>query len=351
MEYSNSGTLFDLIKTNKNLPIPMIRVIMRQILQGLSYIHSKGLIHRDIKGGNILLHNPIGSGRVILKIADFGVAKTKTGNGVNIQVTVIGTEPYMAPEFILGDGQEKVNADAKVDIWSLGILLYKILTHEFPFKINSLVDQHQFMANAVLIRPWTIADNILWDLLQKMLQFDRNKRISAADALNHQFFTGKQAEREITIEQNQLSQIAYTALTNGDSTVTQFDTKPTFVLPLTIVNKIPNLYIGMLNKKINKFKKKYKIEKHQMKNQSREKKKKEENQTKKYQNRRKEMKNKERKILKKMKELKKKNQIIKQRNNQEKRLKKNKGRKEKKMKFQQNKKKKNQKEKQKNLRE
>ncbi|KAA6388740.1 MAG: putative cAMP-dependent protein kinase catalytic subunit [Streblomastix strix] len=237
MEYSNLGTLFDLIKTNKNLPIPMIRVIMRQILQGLSYIHSKGLIHRDIKGGNILLHNPIGSGRVILKIADFGVAKTKTGNGVNIQVTVIGTEPYMAPEFILGDGQEKVIADAKVDIWSLGMLLYKILTHEFPFKINSLVDQHQFMANAVLIRPQAIADNILWDFLQKMLQFDRNKRISAADALNHQFFTGKQAEREITIEQNQLSQIAQAALINGDSTVTQFDTKPTFVLPLTINQK------------------------------------------------------------------------------------------------------------------
>ncbi|KAA6367139.1 MAG: hypothetical protein EZS28_037335, partial [Streblomastix strix] len=113
IDYANLGSLYDLMQTDQNLPTQYVRAIMNQILVGLRYIHSRGLIHRDIKGGNILLHNPIGSGRVILKIADFGVAKTKTGNGVNIQVTVIGTEPYMAPEFILGDGQEKVIADAK----------------------------------------------------------------------------------------------------------------------------------------------------------------------------------------------------------------------------------------------
>ncbi|KAA6359310.1 MAG: hypothetical protein EZS28_045163, partial [Streblomastix strix] len=77
MQYCNIGTLFDLVKTGINLPIAMIRVIMKQILQGLSDIHSKRIIHRDIKGGNILMHCPPGSGKVICKISDFGTAKQK----------------------------------------------------------------------------------------------------------------------------------------------------------------------------------------------------------------------------------------------------------------------------------
>ncbi|KAA6400840.1 MAG: hypothetical protein EZS28_003636 [Streblomastix strix] len=115
MEYSNLGTLFDLIKTMKNIPIPIIRVIMRQILQGLSYIHSKGIIHRDIKGNNILMHSPTGSGRVILKIADFGLMKNAQND---LQQSLImsqrGTDAYMAPDLYLANANNVTKADSKV---------------------------------------------------------------------------------------------------------------------------------------------------------------------------------------------------------------------------------------------
>ncbi|KAA6384055.1 MAG: hypothetical protein EZS28_020418, partial [Streblomastix strix] len=115
MEYSNLGTLFDLIKTQKDIPIPMIRVIMRQILQGLSYIHSKGIIHRDIKGGNILMHSPTGSGRVILKIADFGEMKNAQNDPQkSLIMSQRGTNAYMAPDLFLANANNVTKADSKV---------------------------------------------------------------------------------------------------------------------------------------------------------------------------------------------------------------------------------------------
>ncbi|KAA6353307.1 MAG: hypothetical protein EZS28_051166, partial [Streblomastix strix] len=100
--------------------------------EGIRYIHSKNLIHRDIKGGNIMLHCQPGSGRVNLKITDFGIVKVNSEDEKTMQMTAIGTEPYMAPELILGNGEEQVRADSKVDIWSLGILFFKLASHRFP---------------------------------------------------------------------------------------------------------------------------------------------------------------------------------------------------------------------------
>ncbi|KAA6366989.1 MAG: putative CAMK family protein kinase [Streblomastix strix] len=259
IQYANLGSLFDLIKTDVDFHIPYIRAIMNQLLEGLRYIHSKGLIHRDIKGGNILMYNPSGSGRVIFKIADFGEAKIKAQSDQSQEITIVGTNAYMAPEFTLGDGQGKVQADAKVDIWSLGILLFKILSHKFPFGAPLIQNIYPFMVNKVLIRPHIIKDDILWDLLQQMLQFDRNKRISAAEALQHPFFTGEQAIREIQYEQYQLAQFAQYSQ-RGDQTITQFDINPLFIFPLS---------------EINKFKKKNKEEKPNKKEQKNKKKKRE----------------------------------------------------------------------------
>ncbi|KAA6384567.1 MAG: putative AGC family protein kinase, partial [Streblomastix strix] len=190
LEYYNCGSLQDLIKSNVDIPIPTVRVIMRQILEGLSFIHSKGLVHRDIKAANILLHSPIGSGRIIAKIADFGEVKVKTQlDESSLLMSIRGTPPYMPPEIKLGNQNDPKYSSSLFDIWSLGILIYWMTTHSYPFNPNSDSSIIQFLANRVLTRPSSITDDLLWDLLVKMLCFDRIKRISASDALNHPFFT------------------------------------------------------------------------------------------------------------------------------------------------------------------
>ncbi|KAA6376641.1 MAG: hypothetical protein EZS28_027831, partial [Streblomastix strix] len=80
MEHANLGNLFDFIKASNNLSYSTIRIIMKQLLLGLNYLHSKGIIHRDIKGQNIMLHSPPGCGIVFVKIGDYGEVKISEQN-------------------------------------------------------------------------------------------------------------------------------------------------------------------------------------------------------------------------------------------------------------------------------
>ncbi|KAA6371428.1 MAG: putative AGC family protein kinase [Streblomastix strix] len=225
IDYANCGNMKQLIDKNIDLPLNLVRVIMNQLR----------LIHRDIKGQNIMLHNPTGSGCVILKIADFGLVKVKKEDEQSTLMSVAGTKPFMAPELQLAPSNELQKADANVDVWSLGILMLRFITHSFPFNPHDPHNIRQFMVNRVLIRPPTITDNLLWDLLVRMLSFDRHTRISAAEALQHPFFTGEQAMREISPQQYQL---AHDSQRRGDQTITQFDINPLFIFPLTDLKRI-----------------------------------------------------------------------------------------------------------------
>ncbi|KAA6372758.1 MAG: hypothetical protein EZS28_031715, partial [Streblomastix strix] len=136
-KFKSLTNLKSLIEANIDIPLSIIRAIMNQLLEALRYIHSKGLIHRDIKPANILLHNPPGTGRVICKIADFGEMKVKSQIDQSTNVQPAGTLVYMPPELLLGDGDQFRKADEKIDIWSLGIILYQIVYHTFPFRTPS----------------------------------------------------------------------------------------------------------------------------------------------------------------------------------------------------------------------
>ncbi|KAA6399304.1 MAG: hypothetical protein EZS28_005168 [Streblomastix strix] len=137
-------------------------------------IHKLGLIHRNIKAENILMHSSNGSIKV--KIADFETVQT-------------------APEIIL-NYQVITN---KVDMWSYGVVLFQLATHEYPIKAKT---NHKFQKKMrhmkSIERPLEIKDDILWDLISKLLEFDPIKRLSAAEALLHPFFTSPQALAEIS---------------------------------------------------------------------------------------------------------------------------------------------------------
>jgi eukaryotic-like serine/threonine-protein kinase len=101
------------------------------VAEELQYAHQRGIIHRDIKPANILLDR---QGHPLL--ADFGIAVTASEMASEV-VTTAGTLAYMAPELLRADGQEPL-ADARTDIYSLGVVLYQLLTGRLPFAADTL---------------------------------------------------------------------------------------------------------------------------------------------------------------------------------------------------------------------
>lgn len=101
--------------------------ILHQILLGLNYMHKRNIIHRDIKPENILLESK-NINSVVVKITDFGFAKCYDPYNFEGFDEVLGSPLYMAPEIV-----KKMKYDSKVDIWSLGIMAYIILSGKPPF--------------------------------------------------------------------------------------------------------------------------------------------------------------------------------------------------------------------------
>ncbi|KAG5867706.1 hypothetical protein JTB14_019123 [Gonioctena quinquepunctata] len=122
MEFCPYGPLFDLLKNQKNI-VTINRVVSwaKQISNGMHYLHSHKIIHRDLKSPNVL----IGEGEVI-KISDFGTSRT--WNGVSQKMTFAGTVAWMAPEAI-----QELACSEKVDIWSFGVVLWELITCEVPY--------------------------------------------------------------------------------------------------------------------------------------------------------------------------------------------------------------------------
>eukprot|EP01060_Flectonema_neradi_P009666 TRINITY_DN16884_c0_g1_i1.p1 TRINITY_DN16884_c0_g1~~TRINITY_DN16884_c0_g1_i1.p1 ORF type:complete len:662 (+),score=126.12 TRINITY_DN16884_c0_g1_i1:88-2073(+) len=124
MEYVPGGSLGRLVRSmEERLSEPNAAVYVSQVLSGLAYLHKNGIIHRDIKGDNVLVHT---SG--VCKISDFGSSKrTQATMGAK---TICGTPNWMAPEVILNEGKTAHNE--KVDVWSLGALTVEVLNKGKP---------------------------------------------------------------------------------------------------------------------------------------------------------------------------------------------------------------------------
>lgn len=128
MEYVNGPSLQERIKQDGTLTLEEILRIGHQAALGLAAAHEQGLIHRDIKPGNILLEN--GAARV--KITDFGLARAVDDVGLTQSGVVHGTPAYMAPEQTSGD-----QIDHRADLFSLGSVLYTMATGRMPFQASN----------------------------------------------------------------------------------------------------------------------------------------------------------------------------------------------------------------------
>ena len=120
--YCENGSLHSICKSYGKFPENLVGVYVAQILLGLQYLHDQGVIHRDIKGANILTTK---DGKV--KLADFGVS-TSTLAGADKEAQVVGTPYWMAPEIIQLSG-----ATPASDIWSLGCTVIELLEGKPPY--------------------------------------------------------------------------------------------------------------------------------------------------------------------------------------------------------------------------
>ncbi|WP_448388724.1 Stk1 family PASTA domain-containing Ser/Thr kinase [Microbacterium aurum] len=123
MEYLPGITMRELLREQKRLSIPQTITIMDAVLSGLAAAHRAGIVHRDVKPENVLLAE---DGRI--KIGDFGLARATSANTATGQM-LLGTIAYLAPELVT-----RGTADARSDIYALGIMLYEMLVGEQPYK-------------------------------------------------------------------------------------------------------------------------------------------------------------------------------------------------------------------------
>lgn len=190
LEFVPGGSIQSLLGKLGSFPEAVIRKYTRQILQGLEYLHSNAIIHRDIKGANILVDN-----KGCIKLADFGaskqVAKLATMTAAK---TMKGTPHWMAPEVIVGSGHT-----FSADIWSVGCTVIEMATGKPPWS-------QQYQEVALLFHVGTtkshppIPEHIspeAKDFLLKCLQKEPELRSSASDLLKHPFVTGEFDDRQL----------------------------------------------------------------------------------------------------------------------------------------------------------
>lgn len=184
LEFCPGGALDDIIlDLEKGLDETTIKCLCRQMVEGLAFLHSCGVIHRDLKAGNVLLTE---TGDI--KLADFGVsAKSKTPQAR--RNTFIGTPYWMAPEVVVTETMHDETYDNKADIWSLGITLIEFAEMQPP--------SHEMHPMRVLMRitksdPPTLAHKRKWsadfhNFLSITLNKDPNQRPSMTELLDHPF--------------------------------------------------------------------------------------------------------------------------------------------------------------------
>ena len=177
LEYVENGSLHQMVKQSGKMGEHLVFIFVKQILEGLAYLHNQGIIHRDIKGANLLLTK-----NGIVKLADFGYSILNDKNKVN---SIVGTACFMAPEVI----EQKGNISPKCDIWSLGCTIVQLLTTRPPYyEFEPMAAMFRIVTDDCPPIPSDISD-CLKDFLLKCFTKDPIKRPSAKELLLHPWIT------------------------------------------------------------------------------------------------------------------------------------------------------------------
>lgn len=173
MEFVHGRELKDFLDNNERFSVSKAVNIISQLLDALAYSHAQGVVHRDIKPGNILLLN-----NEKIKVMDFGIARIESSTLTQFG-DVIGTPSYMSPEQFSGQ-----LVDKRTDLFSTGVILYHLLTGEKPFPGNSLTT---IMHRVINTAPLRVSDlnfqipSFLDDVVLKALDKKPGQRFQTAE--------------------------------------------------------------------------------------------------------------------------------------------------------------------------
>ena len=191
LDLCRGGDLYDHIIAKGSLNEQEVMSMMRKMFSAINHLHGMSICHRDLKPDNFLLVSDQGSE---IKLADFGMS-VRFGN--DEMHTVVGTPYYLAPEVYKG------NYGKECDVWSLGVVLFFLLSGKQPFKgtnVTELLANILKGAYSFCDKKWKNISDEAKDLITKILVIDPRERISISDALTHSWFHKKSLIAPVNLE-------------------------------------------------------------------------------------------------------------------------------------------------------
>lgn len=218
LEWCEKGALMPSESAYTGQPSPyteeQCRLFFRDMILGVEYLHSQGIIHRDIKADNVLL-----SEDDVVKIVDFGVSEIFERGAADSVKRVVGSPAYMAPELaalstttwkeykIIDGLNSSVISGRAADIWSMGVTLYYMVHGRLPFLADSMVDLYDNILNQQpAVSPETSPE--LQDLFSRILEKSPTKRITMRELRAHPWVTHRGDDPLLSEEENCAESIA-----------------------------------------------------------------------------------------------------------------------------------------------
>jgi eukaryotic-like serine/threonine-protein kinase len=187
MEYVAGRSGAQLLQRHGPVDAETAAEVGMQACAGLDYAHRRGIIHRDVKPGNLMLNGgPVGSGDLVVKLTDFGIARAIEQTRITQVGSVVGTAAYLSPEQVRGD-----EATPGTDVYALGVVLYQFLTGRLPYEGSSLAELAVRQQNETPLPPSTYNAEVpapLGAAVLRALEGDTSRRYASAD----EFATGLQ---------------------------------------------------------------------------------------------------------------------------------------------------------------